>query len=116
MGHHLGLVYPEATAPVGNPFGIVTNQVTESVGNPWGIVTDQVTETVGAAPSESNVWKWMVALTAVAGAAGLAYHGYKRSGSSAAAVGWGILGAIFPINLVAGGVAVAQGFGKKRGR
>lgn len=66
-------------------------------------------------PEESAAWKWIVGLSSLAGAGALAYHGYKRSNSVAAAVGWGILGAIFPLNVIAGGVAVGQGFGK-RGR
>lgn len=42
-----------------------------------------------------------------------AYHGYKRSrGSTGAAVGWGLLGGIFPI--ITPAVALAQGFGKPK--
>lgn len=44
-----------------------------------------------------------------------AYHGYKRSrGSVGAAVGWGLLGGVFPVIVPA--VALAQGFGKPKGR
>lgn len=40
-----------------------------------------------------------------------AYHGYLRSrGSVGAAVGWGLLGALFPI--ITPAVALAQGFGR----
>lgn len=49
----------------------------------------------------------------MAGLAAGAYHGYKRNGNVRWAVGWGVLGALFP--LITGGVAVAQGFGKKKG-
>lgn len=45
-----------------------------------------------------------------ASASASAYHGYKRSrGSTGAAVGWGLLGLIFPI--ITPAVALAQGFG-----
>lgn len=63
-------------------------------------------------PANSALWKWTVALSGVLGAAALAYHGYSRTRSTPAAIGWGILGAVFPVNLVAGGVAAAQGFGR----
>jgi len=40
-----------------------------------------------------------------------AFHGYRRhNGSVGAAVGWGVLGAVFPI--ITPAVAFAQGFGK----
>jgi hypothetical protein len=42
-----------------------------------------------------------------------AYHGYKRSrGSVGAAVGWGLLGFIFPV--ITPAIALAQGFGKPK--
>lgn len=45
-----------------------------------------------------------------ASASASAYHGYKRNrGSTGAAVGWGLLGLIFPI--ITPAVALAQGFG-----
>jgi hypothetical protein len=37
-----------------------------------------------------------------------AYHGYRRHGTVGAAIGWGILGAIFPV--VAVPVALVQGY------
>ena len=43
-----------------------------------------------------------------------AYHGYRRSHSVGWAVGWALLAGLSPwITL---GVAVAQGFGKRKGR
>jgi hypothetical protein len=112
----LGIITNEATLPL----GIITNEVTDSLGatgvtGSLGIITNEVTDSLGGAPEDTSTWKWFVAITGVLGAAGLAYHGYRRTGSTAAAIGWGILGAIFPINLVAGGVAAAQGLGKKKG-
>ena len=97
--------------------GIITNEVTETVGYPGalGLITNEVTETLGLAPPGSSAWwKWFVALTGVVGAGALAYHGYSRTQSAPVAIGWGILGAIFPANLVAGGVALSQGFAKRK--
>jgi hypothetical protein len=107
----LGFITNEATTV---PLGIITNEVTDSLGGSGvtgdlGIITNEVTDSLGAAaPGDTAVFKWFVVATSVLGAAGLAYHGYRRTGSTAAAVGWGILGAIFPVNLIAGGVAAGQ--------
>lgn len=46
------------------------------------------------------------------GAAAGAYHGYKRNNSIGWAIGWSLLGAVFPIITVP--VSLAQGFGKKK--
>jgi hypothetical protein len=97
-GVSLGLTYPEA--------GRLLNQASPVVMPP---------DVVYESPKDSSSWRWIAGISSLVGAAGLAYHGYKRSkGSVPASIGWGILGAIFPINFVAGGVAAAQGFGKKR--
>lgn len=50
------------------------------------------------------------ALSAVGAGLG-AYHGYKRNESIGWAVGWGLLGGMFPILTTA--VAFGQGFGEK---
>ena len=82
-----------------------------------GLIADAQTSGIGLAPPGSSAWwKWFVTLTGVVGAAALAYHGYSRTRSAPVAICWGILGAIFPANLVAGGVAASQGFGKRRSR
>jgi hypothetical protein len=47
----------------------------------------------------------------MAGSALGAYHGWKRNESIGWAIGWGILGAMFP--LITSGIAVAQGLSKK---
>lgn len=47
-----------------------------------------------------------------AGVAIGAYHGYKRHGSVGAAIGWGVLGACFPI--ITSAVAFAQGIDKAK--
>lgn len=55
------------------------------------------------------------AVVMAASGAASAYHGYLRSrGSVGSAVGWGLLGTIFPILTPA--VALAQGFGKPKVR
>lgn len=54
-----------------------------------------------------------MAISTIGMAAG-AYHGYKRNKSVGWAIGWGLLGGAFPI--LTGVVAVAQGYGKRKGR
>jgi hypothetical protein len=49
----------------------------------------------------------------IAGTAGGAYHGYKRNKSIGWAIGWGLLGGLFPIIVLP--LAAAQGFGKPKG-
>lgn len=76
------------------------------------------------ATSVSNALTWLAradkfnpatfwgALTLASGAAS-AYHGYKRNQSVGWAVGWFLLGTIFPI--ITPTIALAQGFGKRKG-
>lgn len=47
----------------------------------------------------------------IAGAGIGAYHGYKRNDSVGWAIGWGVLGAMFPV--ITSAVAFAQGVGKR---
>jgi len=55
------------------------------------------------------VWGGIVVVSSGASA----FHGYRRSrGSVGAAVGWGLLGAFFPI--ITPAVALAQGYGKPK--
>lgn len=56
----------------------------------------------------SPVW----ALLSTASMAASAYHGYKRNESIGWAVGWGLLGGLFPV--IVPTIAVAQGFGKRK--
>lgn len=67
--------------------------------------TPLVTTTSSTSGTLLTVW-WLASLASI----GLsAYHGYRRSrGSVGAAVGWGILGGIFP--LVVPLVAMTQGY------
>ncbi len=59
---------------------------------------------------------WLTTLRIVLGITGGAlgtYHGYKRNrGSIGWAIGWGVLGYIFPIITTV--VALAQGYGKPK--
>ncbi len=57
--------------------------------------------------------EWALAAAGIASTAGLIYHGYKRNDSIGWAIGWGLLGGIAPI--IAWPVAVAQGYGKRKG-
>ena len=52
---------------------------------------------------------WLAASTA--GLAAGAYHGYKRNDSVGWAVGWALLGSMFPFITIP--VSFAQGFGKR---
>ncbi len=55
------------------------------------------------------------ALASVAGTGIGAYHGYKRNDSVGWAIGWALLGGLFPVVVIP--VAYAQGIGeRKRGR
>ncbi len=67
---------------------------------------------VGAEASTSNgAGAWSLVGWAAVGAS--AYHGYKRNHSVGWAIGWAIAGAFAPIITVP--VAIAQGFGKRKG-
>jgi len=59
--------------------------------------------------------RWMLAFWIVdtASMAACAYHGYKRNNSIGWAIGWALLGGMFPI--ITPVIAVAQGFGKPIG-
>jgi hypothetical protein len=67
-------------------------------------------EEVANAQTDSNYAMLGWAVT-VGGAAGGAYHGYKRNRSIGWAVWWGLMGALFPIFTIP--IAIAQGFGKR---
>jgi len=53
-------------------------------------------------------------LAGVAGTAIGAYHGYKRNDSVGWAIGWALLGGIFPVIVIP--VAYAQGIGERKRR
>lgn len=51
-------------------------------------------------------------LLSTASMAASIYHGYKRNDSVGWALGWGLLGGLFPV--IVPTIAVAQGFGKRK--
>lgn len=55
---------------------------------------------------------WYYWLTAAGTVVGV-YHGYKRNNSVGWAIGWGLLGGIFPYFVIP--IAFAQGIDKKKG-
>lgn len=68
---------------------------------------------VGAVGADNPVLEGAERAITYAGVGVGAYHGYKRNGSVGWAIVWGVLGGLFP--LITGGVALAQGLGKKKG-
>lgn len=64
--------------------------------------------------SYSPVAMSLYGLASLAGTGIGAYHGYKRNNSVGWAIGWALLGGIFPIIVIP--VAYAQGIGKRKGR
>lgn len=75
----------------------------------------KIVRTLGAVETgENNAWRITLSLLSMAGAGLAAYHGYKRNHeSTGSAIGWGVLGALFPVITVP--VALAQGYGKPKG-
>jgi hypothetical protein len=65
-----------------------------------------------AVPWYDETWaRVMLGMASLAGSATGAYHGYKRHhGSVGWAVGWALLGGIFPIITIP--LSLAEGFGK----
>ena len=55
-------------------------------------------------------WETLAAVAGTAGTALGAYHGYRRTGSLGWAVGWALLGGLFPFITIP--VALAQGLGR----
>ena len=91
--------------------GLISNlgQTFDQISNPPApqpLATREVARTVGGVATI-----WMV-LSLVSGGIST-YHGYKRSGGSVlSAVGWGVLGSMFPVIVPA--VAFAQGFARPK--
>lgn len=67
---------------------------------------------VRASSPSPGLYIWGAIATLSAGA--MVYHGYKRTNSIGWAIGWGLLGSLFPIITVP--IAIAQGFAKPRVR
>lgn len=68
-----------------------------------------VKEIVSGGISDTVADAWP--LFSVAGVGMGAYHGYRRNDSVGWAIGWGLLGGLFPFITIP--VSLAQGFGKK---
>ena len=89
--------------------------VEDMIANVGGPVVKREYKSLGDA-AEGNVsnWSFTWGVLSVLGAALSAYHGYKRNHeSTGSAVGWGVLGGLFPVITVP--VALAQGYGKPAG-
>jgi len=72
-------------------------------------------DSIGATdPEKSRAWIWFWTLASVAGMGTGAYHGYKRNDSVGWAIGWAVVGGIFPVVTIP--VSIAQGFGKRKPR
>lgn len=61
----------------------------------------------------NSPWFQLWRIASIASTAACAYHGYKRNDSVGWAIGWGLLGGMFPV--ITPAIAVAQGYGKKKG-
>lgn len=69
-------------------------------------------DTTSQTPSATVILAPMAPMIGLIGMASVglsAYHGYKRNQSVPWAVGWGLMGAIFPV--ITPAIAFAQGFG-----
>lgn len=60
--------------------------------------------------TRNTVWGVLSAVSSMASG----YHGYKRNNSVGWGVAWFVLGGLFPV--ITPTVALAQGFGKRKGR
>ena len=98
-------VAPEASALPALP--PVQDIVTTPAGPTFSLPAVTSTE-AAAAGAASALW----GIVSVVAMGASAYHGYKRNESIGWAIGWGLLGAMFPIITVP--VAIAQGFGQKK--
>lgn len=77
-----------------------------------GEAADQVTQ-ANALPGRARVYSYVWGALSLAGAGTGAYHGYKRNrGSIGWAIGWFLLGGMFPVITIP--VSLAQGFGKPK--
>jgi len=81
-------------------------------GSPGAQTYDSGIGLFGAAEDTPSLL-WGLISAASAGVS--AYHGYKRNnGSIGWAVGWGLLGGIFPV--ITPAIAFAQGLGERKGK
>jgi hypothetical protein len=79
--------------------------------DPYAPMVEQGWLTPGQADAYRTWAKIMVFVRPVSAAAS-AYHGYRRNNSLGWALGWGILGGLFP--LITPTIGLAQGWGKRK--
>lgn len=72
---------------------------------------DGATVRVGAEATPSTAAPALWGVLTIAGTAMGAFHGYRRNNSIGWAIGWAVLGGLFPV--IAIPIMLAQGFGKK---
>lgn len=92
-----------------------TTTIVQSAAERGVTIAGAMVEQLGLAdetPQQTKVWRWTWSILSAASAAASTYHGYRRHGTVGAAIGWGLLGALFPI--ITPAVALAQGFGKRK--
>jgi hypothetical protein len=77
---------------------------------PLGVSRDVRVGAPQTTTADSSLPAWWEMLSIAGGAVG-AYHGWKRDESIGWAIGWGVLGVLFPVIVIP--VALAQGIGKK---
>lgn len=88
----------------GDNLGVIDNRISRMLGQ-----EDQVLDPY---PQQTKLWRWAWALLSVLGAATGAYHGYRRNDSIGWALGWAVLGGLFPIVTIP--VSLAQGYGQPK--
>lgn len=129
MSNQLGLVTREITMSLGRDtedLGLVTREITMSLGGghidlrgmDLGLVTNEITMSLGAngevlpaAPLAAKPWLTMWGVLSLGSALISGYHGYYRGGRSAgSALGWGVLGLLFPVLTPAFALAMRPGF------
>jgi len=75
-----------------------------------GYSVTRVPHNTGMSGTETNPVYAVYSLLSLAGATTGAYHGYKRNNSVGWAIGWFLLGGMFPFITIP--VSLAQGYGK----
>ncbi len=78
---------------------------------PLGLTVQTVNESTPASTARKVIVQ-LYGLASIAGAGLGAYHGYKRNNSVGWAIGWAVLGGLFPIITIP--VSMAQGFGERK--
>lgn len=106
-GKMKGLLRVGATTPAP-----ATKPLLARVPGPWRLAAS-ATDPNPLTPAEKDQALIWAGLSTVSMALG-AYHGYKRDSSIGWALWWGLMGAMFPV--ITPTIALAQGFGKKKGR